>query len=778
MPSSFNIVFPWAFTDLADFLRNDQRPVPPWIELSNMTSRNLLSEVCYVASALDFLHTKIAPDNQRVAFYHMDLKPDNILVFEPSNTRERRDHPVGLWKITDFGVSDTKTVRMGDFIDFIDPPTSPDQFTDQSTDRLLRRRSGPYQAPEVERRHEFKNQAINHANADVWSYGTVVAEVIAFCEGGHSSVLEMREALAGSGPDRDRHDREAHFYCFASNGRYQLKEKLIDFFQSTHNAYSTVPSKWLREAWIAIKDGAFRINPERRTSATKLRDALKLISDQIPGETIALSPQSIEMGMSAHRQGTSSSTKSIDSSHNLSKSSSSKVSTRPSAQIIHQYPSYTPDMYDNRSPVSRRQRSRNSSFGIPFPAMPQSSLSRSRTDSGSHYSVDTSHDERQSQNFADQSGPSQSQCHSWEDNTEPFAEHLIKHIKPSFLVSNTDGPHAIFSDSKRLCRADITSSCDLKCGGILRDLINGYLTQDDIKISATTMVIRDSSRLLVRPLDGFPLAIDTETLIGAERHVRQFRISADRSLYLEFRDSIEVWNLIDNMQLLQHPKGIGRTDHHESDYTHFDDAAFNAKGNVLFIISREEFQVWRRQEFRHEFNGMFSKVLNDSHDVAPKYSAFKPLLIPTGVEMTCIVQMRDNPDNVFVLGGGHEQRLDLKHETHYISSRLCVIQLPQKIALVCIGHRNGELRFHRPPKHLLLVWELTQDANGRFRPDKGRGISLPKQLNSHANLNTGLYIKPSGPDGTHEVLIMELDGHIMKLKLPLKELAHLGSRLN
>jgi serine/threonine protein kinase len=83
------------------------------IDLQNFLSGNGKSILTYdfadlvcqtrnIAGALAFLHSGLQLPGRVVTFYLMDLKPDNILLFPAEN-----DH-VGIWKISDFGISTVK----------------------------------------------------------------------------------------------------------------------------------------------------------------------------------------------------------------------------------------------------------------------------------------------------------------------------------------------------------------------------------------------------------------------------------------------------------------------------------------------------------------------------------------------------------------------------------------------------------------------------------------------------------------------------------------------
>lgn len=132
---------------------------------------------------------------------HMDLKPENILIFD--------EHPgiVGKWKLCDFGISvlqqgpspsayrdnnelnSSSTLRIGSVKDLYL------KVMDRTIQTPARQRPATYQAPEVEHgvppdQHDF---ASGGRSIDIWSYGTIFAEVLAYASGGSHGVQDFRQ---------------------------------------------------------------------------------------------------------------------------------------------------------------------------------------------------------------------------------------------------------------------------------------------------------------------------------------------------------------------------------------------------------------------------------------------------------------------------------------------------------------------------------------------------------------------------------------------------------
>jgi serine/threonine protein kinase len=153
------------------------------------TPISLLRESLGLAAALDFLHDGLrVSGGAKVACAHLDLKPANILV-------EWSSRPVGRWKIHDFGTSRIKEP----------PPTNPrdsglkapGDFLRQFSFTIAGRAPGPFQAPEV----QLSQERVVGRESDMWSFGCILAFVLAFTTGGPKHITELVNALNEPIPD-------------------------------------------------------------------------------------------------------------------------------------------------------------------------------------------------------------------------------------------------------------------------------------------------------------------------------------------------------------------------------------------------------------------------------------------------------------------------------------------------------------------------------------------------------------------------------------------------
>ena len=144
----------------------------------------LFDQMKNLIGALKVLHGELQVEGSPGMYCrHMDLKPDNILIF-PGGGR------VGTWKLSDFGISAFKS-RVKAIKDLATPIPSGTPVN----------RQGAHFAPEL---HPAYNGNIPDTKSDVWSYGCIFAEVLAFASGGKKAVHDFRNFR--------REDRNDWFY--------------------------------------------------------------------------------------------------------------------------------------------------------------------------------------------------------------------------------------------------------------------------------------------------------------------------------------------------------------------------------------------------------------------------------------------------------------------------------------------------------------------------------------------------------------------------------------
>ncbi|KAI3321711.1 kinase-like protein [Xylariaceae sp. AK1471] len=142
----------------------------------------LLKQCRDLTGALKFLHEGFSVGRTSLFCAHMDLKPNNIILFE--GTKE--DDVVGTWKLCDFGISAFKNSQeRPEISEVISVGDYHAQITMNTT---ARRDPGPYHAPEVSLLQEtidISPQAVLNRGkvgrkSDIWSFGAILAEVLTF----------------------------------------------------------------------------------------------------------------------------------------------------------------------------------------------------------------------------------------------------------------------------------------------------------------------------------------------------------------------------------------------------------------------------------------------------------------------------------------------------------------------------------------------------------------------------------------------------------------------
>ncbi|PSN67175.1 kinase-like protein [Corynespora cassiicola Philippines] len=191
--SIYSLFMPLAECDLRQYMSSRPKPPQTWAHKARIVR-------CAVglAGAIAYLHDELeSEDFEKISCFHMDLKPQNILVFYPDTDDEQ-------WKLSDFNMSRVKPRRkhiddlrlqpsytFSDIKDFNKvfkrrAQASNDQsFTDPTVNR---RGTGTYLAPEA--------CVDGHpvlAESDIWSLGCVISVILSYLYNGLEAVLEFSE---------------------------------------------------------------------------------------------------------------------------------------------------------------------------------------------------------------------------------------------------------------------------------------------------------------------------------------------------------------------------------------------------------------------------------------------------------------------------------------------------------------------------------------------------------------------------------------------------------
>lgn len=220
--------------DSKDFeIKYDFKHKFPKIQTNADLHKAVVKQMFHLADALLFLHVDLGGFEMHDSYLaHMDLKPENILIHgDPQDSKT----PAGQWMITDFGISAFHKVSH--------EPTQEIPTIRDVTSRLTSlsgvvRGRGPYQPPEVGLEREkaelgwrpHVRQKLDFRQCDVWSFGCVLSDVLAFALNRSRGIQDVREARTQEGND--------YFYKFVepvreideiSASNTKLKESFVEW---------------------------------------------------------------------------------------------------------------------------------------------------------------------------------------------------------------------------------------------------------------------------------------------------------------------------------------------------------------------------------------------------------------------------------------------------------------------------------------------------------------------------------------------------------------------
>lgn len=247
----------------------------------------MINDICmqmhHLAHALEWLHKGITTHGthqNRIRFAHMDLKPNNVLI-------DNDDGPstVGKWVLTDFGISAFKEDDESDSSNLV---SVRDYYQTLTINTPPRRDPGAYQPPEVEntdnKLHERRNNAREGRagrRGDIWSFGCIFSEVLAFSLGQAELVKEFRRARKG----RYRND---YFYEKYSHGTleadqtemsYRVRPWIIDWLRTLPERY-TFPKDAINCCVETILD-VLDVDGSRRPKANELLIKMQHVASHV-----------------------------------------------------------------------------------------------------------------------------------------------------------------------------------------------------------------------------------------------------------------------------------------------------------------------------------------------------------------------------------------------------------------------------------------------------------------------------------------------------------------
>lgn len=242
-----DIFFPLAQLDLEELLYDQKsiafikQPVSPI---------DLINEMGGLAEALDYLHTGEKLRNSEGGSWicaHMDLKPANIVIVPFPH------HPVGRWKITDFGLSRLKVSKdSNDPYIYVREPSLAYSLT------FPKRPAGTFMAPEVE--NEYQKGV--GPKGDIWSLGCIMSLVLCYAVGGAKLVkaFEDERKMRRKGDGSVSRYGEARFYC---DEGLKVKDEVETWLKKLVKQNNAL---WIKDS-VTIILAMLKIDPKDRPKA-------------------------------------------------------------------------------------------------------------------------------------------------------------------------------------------------------------------------------------------------------------------------------------------------------------------------------------------------------------------------------------------------------------------------------------------------------------------------------------------------------------------------------
>ena len=265
------IVFPRAERpDLQQLIKNTNMFNTSQEPSNVVLARILLTQCRAIVDAVRFLHNGLFTDDGFFVGLHLDLKPENIIIFNncgaeiefPNATNDelqmRRsiEQMVGTWKICDFGISVFRAAP---------EEGRPLLFISQ-------RLGGDYQPPEV-----CKNSMVGFP-VDVWSCGAILTDIFAFALGRSDAFARFVDQRTVYNPYRNSffYSNKLTDASFAAEGVAGIRPGAQKWLDQAVQMYASQPDDWM-DRWKRCIMTALIIKAEERSSISNLLRSIQTV---------------------------------------------------------------------------------------------------------------------------------------------------------------------------------------------------------------------------------------------------------------------------------------------------------------------------------------------------------------------------------------------------------------------------------------------------------------------------------------------------------------------
>ncbi|TGJ79223.1 hypothetical protein E0Z10_g9537 [Xylaria hypoxylon] len=244
--SGFSLFMPKADYDLFEYMRHHESDNSRSIE---SIARHMTC-AAGLARGVAHLHNGIESPSRGTLVYHMDLKPQNVLIFHKDGEM--------IWKISDFGLSRIKTLHDGSSVN------GTRDLTVSPTQNLAGQ--GIYLAPESGSGSRMTRKS------DVWSLGCIVSVLCVWLQKGSNGV---RKYATSRGTENI--NNSASFYSPTIFGGVKSNPQIKQWHKVLiSDERDVVIREVLKDILGYLEDKTFLINASRRPEASELKKRLEI----------------------------------------------------------------------------------------------------------------------------------------------------------------------------------------------------------------------------------------------------------------------------------------------------------------------------------------------------------------------------------------------------------------------------------------------------------------------------------------------------------------------